>query len=74
LKPPEEMHRLFAHYPEAVARTIAIVESCRFSLDELAYQYPEERADPTFTPQETLEKLTWEGSGLALTGGPSRLR
>jgi error-prone DNA polymerase len=62
LKSPEEMHRLFARYPEALARTAQIVDRCRFSLDELAYQYPEERADPSFTPQETLEGLTWEGA------------
>jgi error-prone DNA polymerase len=62
LKSPQEMHRLFSRYPEALARTVEIVERCRFSLDELAYQYPEERADPTLTPQETLEKLTWEGA------------
>jgi error-prone DNA polymerase len=62
LKPPDEMQRLFTRYPEALARTIEIVERCRFSLDELAYQYPEERADPSLTPQQTLEKLTWEGA------------
>jgi error-prone DNA polymerase len=62
LKPPGEMHRLFARYPEALARTVEIVDRCRFSLDELAYQYPEERADPSLTPQQTLEKLTWEGA------------
>ena len=45
LKPPEEMHRLFGRYPEALARTLQIAERCRFSLDELAYQYPEERDD-----------------------------
>jgi error-prone DNA polymerase len=61
LKPPEEMHRLFARYPEALARTRETVERCRFSLDELAYQYPEERADLALTPQQTLEKLTCEG-------------
>jgi error-prone DNA polymerase len=61
LKPPDEMQRLFVRYPEALARTVEIVERCRFSLDELAYQYPEERADPSLTPQQTLEKLTWEG-------------
>ena len=38
LKPPEEMARLFGRYPEALARTLAIAERCRFSLDELAYQ------------------------------------
>jgi error-prone DNA polymerase len=62
LKPPEEMYRLFSRYPEALARTVEIVERCRFSLEELAYQYPEERADPALTPQETLEQLTWEGA------------
>ena len=62
LKPPEEMHRLFGRYPEALARTLEIAERCRFSLDELAYQYPEERDDPALTPQQALEKLTWEGA------------
>ena len=62
LKPPEEMYRLFPRNSEAVARTIEIAERCRFDLKELAYQYPEERDDPTLTPQETLEKLTWEGA------------
>ncbi|MDI4665967.1 error-prone DNA polymerase [Xanthobacter autotrophicus] len=62
LKPPEEMGRLFARYPEALARTIAVMERCRFSLDELAYQYPEEKLHPDLSPQEALEKLTWEGA------------
>lgn len=62
IKPTEEMHRLFSRYPEALARTLQIADRCRFSLDELAYQYPEERDDPSLTPQETLAKLTWEGA------------
>jgi len=62
LKPPEEMARLFGRYPEALARTIEIAERCRFSLDELAYQYPEEATMPGLTPQQALEKLTWEGT------------
>ncbi|OLP58847.1 error-prone DNA polymerase [Xaviernesmea oryzae] len=62
LKPPQEMHRLFTRYPQALARTLEIAQRCRFSLDELAYQYPEERDDPTLTPQETLAKLAWEGA------------
>jgi error-prone DNA polymerase len=61
LKPPEEVARLFARYPEAVARTIEIAGRCTFSMDELAYQYPEERTMPGLTPQQALEKLTWEG-------------
>ncbi len=62
LKPPAEMYRLFARWPEALARTLEIARRCTFSLDELRYQYPEERADPTLTPQQTLERLTWEGA------------
>jgi error-prone DNA polymerase len=62
LKPAAEMHRLFARYPEALARTLEIADRCRFSLDELAYQYPEEATIPGLTPQEALERLTWEGA------------
>ena len=61
LKPPEEMARLFSRYPEALARTAEIAARCTFSLDELAYQYPEERSMPWLTPQQALETLTWEG-------------
>ncbi|WP_102958177.1 error-prone DNA polymerase [Mangrovicella endophytica] len=62
LKPAAEMHRLFSRHPEALARTVEIAERCRFSLSELAYQYPEERQFPDLTPQEALAKLTWEGA------------
>jgi error-prone DNA polymerase len=62
LKPPEEMARLFSRYPEALARTLAIAERCRFSLDELAYQYPLEATMPGLTPQQALERLTFEGA------------
>jgi error-prone DNA polymerase len=75
LKPPEEMARLFSRYPEALARTIEIMERCRFSLDELAYQYPEERAHPELTPQQTLEQLTWEGAAWRYPEGlPDKVR
>ena len=62
LKPPEEMARLFPRYPEALARSVEIMDRCRFSLDQLAYQYPEEKLFPELTPQQALEKLTWEGA------------
>ena len=62
LKPPTEMHRLFARYPEALARTTEIAERCTFSLDELSYQYPEEALIPGLTAQQALTKLTWEGA------------
>ena len=62
LKPPEEMARLFSRYPEALARTLEIAARCRFSLDELAYQYPQERTMPGRTPQQALEFLAWQGA------------
>ncbi|NKJ82579.1 error-prone DNA polymerase [Rhizobium leguminosarum] len=61
LKPPEEMARLFPRFPEALARTMEIVERCRFSLEELVYQYPEEALIPGMTAQQSLERYTWEG-------------
>ncbi|GAN54111.1 error-prone DNA polymerase [Tanticharoenia sakaeratensis] len=63
LKPPAEMARLFARYPEALSRTQEIVARCRFSLDDLAYQYPDEVTEPGMTPQQRLEALTWAGAG-----------
>jgi len=62
LKSPDEMARLFDRHPGALARTIEIAQRCRFSLDELAYQYPEEATIPGMTPQQALEMLTWEGA------------
>jgi len=59
LKSPDEMARLFARHPEAVARTLEIVERCKFSLADLRYQYPDEVEDPALTPQQTLAKLVW---------------
>ena len=60
LKPPEEMERLFPRYPEALARTIEIVERCRFSLEELTYQYPEEAIVPGMSAQQSLEHYLWQ--------------
>ena len=59
LKDSAEMARLFAQYPEAVARSLAIVERTRFSLDELRYEYPDEPSPPDKTPQQHLETLAW---------------
>jgi error-prone DNA polymerase len=62
LKDPAEMARIFERYPEAVTRTQEIVSRCRFSLDELRYQYPSEVVTPGETAQQTLERLTLEGA------------
>ncbi|WP_028746397.1 error-prone DNA polymerase [Rhizobium mesoamericanum] len=55
LKPPEEMERLFPRYRDAIARTMEIVARCRFSLEELSYQYPEEAIVPGMDAQQSLE-------------------
>ena len=61
LKAPAEMARLFSRWPDAVARTAEIAERCRFSLDELKYQYPHEIVEPGVTAQEMLVKRVREG-------------
>src|SRR3569833_1343513 len=62
VKAPDEMARLFRLWPDAVARSAEIADVLRFSLNELAYQYPHEVCLPGLTPQQALEQLTWEGT------------
>jgi error-prone DNA polymerase len=62
LKAPAEMARLFAAFPDAIARSVAIVRSCSFSLGELKYEYPDEPVPPGKTAQQHLEDLTWAGA------------
>ncbi|MCE7999856.1 MAG: error-prone DNA polymerase [Rhodobiaceae bacterium] len=61
LKDGTEMVRIFRGYEEAVAETARIVDRCTFSLDELAYEYPDDVFDDALSPQALLEKLTWDG-------------
>ncbi|WP_421578204.1 error-prone DNA polymerase [Shinella sp. M31] len=60
LKPPEEMERLFPRYRDALARTMEIVARCKFSLEELTYQYPEEAIVPGKDAQASLEHYVWQ--------------
>ncbi len=62
LKTPDEMERLFRGFEPALMRTLDIVEQCDFSLDELAYEYPDEPVPPGSTPQAHLETLVWAGA------------
>ncbi|MEZ5816916.1 MAG: error-prone DNA polymerase [Hyphomicrobiaceae bacterium] len=62
LKSPREMARLLAGNADALARTLDVVEACRFSLDELVYEYPDEPVPPDVTPQAHLEALAREGA------------
>jgi error-prone DNA polymerase len=62
LKAPAEMARLFAAFPDAVARSLAIARSCSFSLGELKYEYPDEPVPPGKTAQQHLADLAWAGA------------
>jgi error-prone DNA polymerase len=42
LRPLDDIRTIFAAAPEALSRTIEIADRCRFSLDELRYEYPTE--------------------------------
>ena len=76
LKPPQEMVRLFRAAPEAVAETLRFAAGCRFSLDELSYEYPDEPVPAGRTPQdEHLADLTWEGAADRYPDGvPHKIR
>ncbi|CAO3442295.1 error-prone DNA polymerase [Azospirillum largimobile] len=74
LKPAVEMVRLFRDHPDAVARSLEIAEACRFSLDELRYEYPDEVAEGRDS-QDTLVTLTWEGAAKKYPDGvPDKVR
>ncbi|MGF1552588.1 MAG: error-prone DNA polymerase [Paracoccaceae bacterium] len=60
LRGPEEMARLFAGHEDALAEATAIADACAFSLDDLAYRYPDEVVDGE-APQPRLERLAREG-------------
>ena len=75
LKSPARMAALFQDHPRALAHATEIAERCRFSLDELRYEYPEEVVGEGRTPQRELEILTWEGAARRYPGGvPSKVR
>ncbi len=75
LKSADEMARLFHEHGEAVSRTIEIAQRCRFSLDELSYEYPEELTQEGRSPQEELVHQTWAGAAWRYPKGtPEKVR
>ncbi|HTQ76052.1 MAG TPA: error-prone DNA polymerase [Burkholderiales bacterium] len=78
LHPNAERHlrlrmRLAQLYPpRLLSETVAIAERCRFSLDELRYEYPEELVPAGETPASWLRKLTEAGLQQRFPGGASR--
>ena len=74
-KSPEEMIRLFARWPHAIAATRALADACTFSLDELRYEYPDEPIPKDRTPEDQLARLAWEGADWRYPGGvPEKVR
>ncbi|MFO1169840.1 MAG: error-prone DNA polymerase [Hyphomicrobiaceae bacterium] len=75
LKSAAEMRRLFRGHEDAIARTLKIAQACRFSLDELVYEYPDEPVPKGKTPQGHLEDLAWEGAQWRYPDGiPEKIR
>jgi error-prone DNA polymerase len=62
LRAPRAMAALMVNHPRALARTLEIAQACRFSLDELRYEYPDDALEPGETPQSRLEALTAKGA------------
>ena len=70
LKSPAEMSRLFRGYPEALESTLEITRRCRFSLDELAYDYPVPESYDGRTPDEELARRAAAGLEWRYPQGP----
>lgn len=50
-------------YPaELLAETVGIADACRFSLDELRYEYPDELVPPGISAPDHLRRLTEQGA------------
>ncbi len=62
LRELSEIESLFSSMPAALDRTVEIASRCKFSLDQLRYEYPTELAPGGISPLEYLEQLTWEGA------------
>ncbi|HWB99485.1 MAG TPA: PHP domain-containing protein [Bryobacteraceae bacterium] len=62
LKPPQVMAQLFAGWPDALEATIEIADRCRFSMDELRYEYPEEIITPGLSAFEDLRQRAFAGA------------
>jgi error-prone DNA polymerase len=67
LRSPAQLARLYP--PELLAETQRIARRCRFSLDELRYEYPEEVVPPGHDARSYLRELTERGARERWPGG-----
>jgi DNA-directed DNA polymerase III PolC len=75
LKAPAEMERLFRDTPAAIEETLRLSHELTFSLDELAYNYPDETRAGFATAQDALAHLTFAGAAARYPAGvPDKVR
>src|SRR5215471_7799589 len=75
LKTPAVMAWLFRSIPEAIEETCKLSARLTFSLDELAYQYPDTTRDGFATPQDALQHLSFAGAAERYPAGvPDKVR
>ena len=75
LQPLAAVWERFALLPGVVERTGEVAERCRFSLDELRYEYPDATVPADRTPSEHLAHLAWKGARKRYPDGvPEKVR
>ncbi|MBI1386465.1 MAG: DNA polymerase III subunit alpha [Rhizobiales bacterium] len=70
LRSPASMSRLMRGFELALESTIEIAGECRFSLDELIYEYPDEPVPEGRSPDDHLSELVREGLLWRYPSGP----
>jgi len=61
LKSPQEMQRLFADLPEAIANTLELSSRLEFTLNDLGYEFPRYPVPEGETIDSFLHQSAWEG-------------
>ena len=61
LKPAQEMQRLFADAPEAIANTLELSSHLEFTLNDLGYEFPHYPVPEGETIDSFLHQRAWEG-------------
>ncbi|WP_176592002.1 error-prone DNA polymerase [Sphingobium sp. EM0848] len=76
LKSPDEMARLYTHWPDAIAQGVRLLSMIDFNLDQLSYEYPHEPVPEGWAPQDWLAHLVWEAAARRHAGEaiPDKLR
>jgi len=60
-KSPDDMHRDFKDFPEALANTAAIAERCQVEFDFKTYHFPRFRSDTELSTDDLFEQETRKG-------------